>query len=276
LHLAAGAAALPTRFAWAQTYPSRPVHIIVGYPAGNAPDIITRLTSQWLSERLGQQFIVENRPGAGSNIATEAVVNAPADGYTLLMAVRTDVINATLYGNLKFNFIRDIAPVASIANAPFVMVITQSFAGKTVPELIAYAKAHPGKINMASPGNGTSPHVVGELFKTMAGVDLVHVPYRGSYMPDLLGGEVQVAFSPTPLVIEYVRTGKLPCGDHCEARRGATGHPHLGRICAGLRGDRLVWNLRAQKHTHRGSQQAQRSDQRRSRRTQNLERGWPT
>src|SRR5262249_39610964 len=211
LYLAAGAAALPavSRVATAQAYPTRPVHIIVGYPAGNAPDIITRFTSQWLSERLGQQFIVENPPGAGSNIATEAVVNAPADGYTLLMAVPKNGINATLYANLKFKFILHIPPVASIANAPFVMVVTQSFPGKTVPELIAYAKANPGKINMASPGNGTSPHIFGELFKMMAGVDLVHVPYRGSYMPDLLGGEVQVAFSPTPLLIEYIRTGKL-------------------------------------------------------------------
>jgi tripartite-type tricarboxylate transporter receptor subunit TctC len=199
LHLAVGAAALPavSRVATAQAYPTRPVHIIVGYPAGNAPDIITRLTSQWSSERLGQPFIVENRPGAGSNIATEAVVNAPADGYTLLMAVPTNVINATLYANLKFNFIRDIAPVASIANAPFVMVVTQSFPGKSVPELIAYAKANPGKINMASPGNGTSPHIFGELFKMMAGVNLVHVPYRGAGPApvDLLGGQGQSAIS---------------------------------------------------------------------------------
>ena len=177
---------------------------MVGFPAGNAPDIIARLVGQWLSERLGQQFIIENRPGAGSNIATETALSAPADGYTLLMIVLTNAFNATLYANLKFNFIRDIAPVAAIANAPFVMVVNPAFPAKTVPEFIAYAKANPGKVNMASGGNGTSSHIFGELFKMMAGVDLVHVPYRSSFMPDLLAGQVQITINPIPQAIEHV------------------------------------------------------------------------
>ena len=183
LHLAAGAAALPavSRFAWAQAYPTRPVRIVVGFPAGSAPDIIARLVGQWLSERLGQQFVIENRPGAGSNIGTEVVVRAPPDGYTLLMVVATNAINATLYENLNFNLIRDIAPVASICR--HVLRACWSIhhsRPKTVPEFIAYAKANPGKINMASAGTGSGPHVAGELFKMMTGVDMVHVPYRGS------------------------------------------------------------------------------------------------
>ena len=211
LQVAAGAAAVPavSRAAWSQTYPSRPVRFIVGFPAGNAPDIIARLMGQWLSERLGQQFIIENRPGAASNIATEAALGAPADGYTLLMIVLTNVFNATLYTNLKFNFMRDIAPVGGIADAPYLVVINPSVPAKTVPEFIAYAKANPGKINMASGGNGSSSHIFGELFKKMAGVDLVHVPYRGSFMPDLLAGQVQMTINPIPQAIEYVRTGKL-------------------------------------------------------------------
>jgi tripartite-type tricarboxylate transporter receptor subunit TctC len=211
LHLAAGAAALPTisRIAKAQSYPSRPVRMIVGYPAGNAPDIIARLMGQWLSERLGQQFVIENRPGFGGNIGTEIVVRSPPDGYTLLLPVSTNAVNATLYANLNFNFIRDIAPVASVANAPFVMVVTQSFPAKTVPEFIAYAKLNPSKINMASGGNGTAPHIFGELFMSMTGVHLVHVPYRGAYMPDLLAGQVQVVFGPIAQSVELVRSGKL-------------------------------------------------------------------
>lgn len=211
LHVAAAATALTaiSRAAWAQGYPSRPVRLIVGFPAGNAPDIIARLTGQFLSERLGRPIVVENRPGAGSNIAAQDVVNAPADGYTLLLAVSTNIFNATLYPKVKFDFIRDVAPVASIANAPFVIVVPPSFPAKTLPEFIAYAKANPGKINMASGGIGTAPHIYGELFKLMAGVDLVHVPYRGSYMSDLLGGQVQVVFNPLPQSIEYIRTGKL-------------------------------------------------------------------
>ncbi len=211
LHLAAGAAALPaaSRIASAQTYPARPVRIVVALPAGIAPDIIARLVGQGLSERLGQPFVVENRPGAGTNIGTEAVVRAPADGYTLLLVTVESAINASLYDKLNFNFMRDIAPVASITRAPFVMVVNPSVPAKTVPEFIAYAKAHPGKINMASAGNGTANHVFGEQFKMMTGVDLVHVPYRSSYMPDLLGGQVQVIFTAIATVIEYVRDGKL-------------------------------------------------------------------
>ena len=211
LHLAAGAAALPavSPVVWAQAYPSRPVRWIIGFPPGGAPDLVARPLAQWLSERLGQQFIIENRPGAGSNIAAEAVVRAPPDGYTLLLVVATNTINATLYDKLNFNFIRDIVPVASIGRTPFVMVVNPSVPAKTVPEFIAYAKANPGKLNMASSGNGTANHVFGELFKGMAGVDLVHVPYRGSFYPDLLAGQVQVIFTPIPGVIGYIRTGQL-------------------------------------------------------------------
>jgi len=212
LHLVAGAATLPavSRLAWAQAYPARPVRIIVGFPAGNASDIIVRLMAQSLSERLGQQFVVENRPGAGSTIGTEVVVRSPPDGYTLLMEVVTvNAINATYYANLNYNFIRDIAPVANIVSGPFVMVVNLSVPAKTLPEFIAYAKANPGKVNMASAGNGTSTHLFGELFKVMAGVDLLHVPYRGSFLPDLLGGQVQVVFGPISQFVELLRTGKL-------------------------------------------------------------------
>jgi len=213
LHLAAGAAALPavSRVARAQAYPSRPVRIIVGFPAGGGADIVARLIGQWLSERLGQQFIIENRPGAASNIATEAVVRAPADGYTLLQCGTPNVINATLYEKLNFNFIRDIAPVAGIARGAFVMVINPSVPAKTIPEFIAYAKANPGKISMASSGTGTTNHVAGELFKMMTSVDMVHVPYRGDApaITDLLGGQVQVYFGTLSGSVEYIRAGKL-------------------------------------------------------------------
>jgi tripartite-type tricarboxylate transporter receptor subunit TctC len=211
LHLATGiaAASVFADFASALDYPSRPVHFVVGFPAGNAPDIVARLIGQWLSERLSQQFVIENRPGASSNLATELALRAPADGYTLLMAVLTNALNTTLYPDLKFNFSHDIAAVATIANAPYVVVVNPSVPANTLPEFIAYAKANPGKINMASGGNGTSTHVFGELFKMMTGVDLVHVPYRGSYMADLLGGQVQVVFNPIPQSLEYVRVGKL-------------------------------------------------------------------
>src|SRR5437667_3944357 len=180
LHLAAGVAALPavSRIAWAQTYPTRPVRLIVPLAPGGATDIIARLIGQWLSERLGQPFIIENRPGAGTNLGTEAVVRAPPDGYTLLLVSTPNAINATLYDKLNFNFIRDIAPVAGIISHPLVMMMNPSVPAKTVPEFIAYAKANPRKLNMASPGNGTPNHVSGELFKMMAGVDMVHVPYR--------------------------------------------------------------------------------------------------
>ena len=213
LHLAAGAAALPTvsRFAFAQTYPSRPVRPIVPFAPAGGSDITARLMGQWLSERLAQPFIIENRPGAGSNIATEAVVRAAADGYTLLYVTTANAINATLYDKLNFNFIRDIAPVATISRNTYVMLVHPSMPAKTVPEFIAYAKAHPRKINMASAGTGSPPHVCGELFKMMAGVDLLHLPYRGGgpALTDLLGGQVQVYFATTVASIEYIRTGRL-------------------------------------------------------------------
>jgi tripartite-type tricarboxylate transporter receptor subunit TctC len=211
LELAAGAALLPaaSSAAWAQAYPSRPVRFIVGFPAGNAPDIIARLVGQMLSERLGQQFVIENRPGAASNIATEVALGAPPDGYTIQMIVLTNVFNQTLFPNLKFNFMRDIAPVGGIANAPYLIVVNPSLPAKTIPEFITYAKAHPGKINYASGGNGSSSHIFGELLKAMAGIDLTHVPYRSSFMPDLLSGQVQMTINPIPQAMEYVRTGKL-------------------------------------------------------------------
>jgi tripartite-type tricarboxylate transporter receptor subunit TctC len=211
LHLATGAAALPaaSRIARAQTYPTRPVHIIVGFPAGITPDITARLMGQWLSERLGQQFVIENRPGAGSNIGAEAAVRSPPDGYTLLLVATANVINTSLYDKLSFNLIRDIAPVAGIIRLPNIMVINPSVPAKTVPEFIAYAKANPGRINMASGGSGTTPHLTGELFKMMTGVDMVHVPYRGNPLPDLIGGQVQVSFAALPEAIEYIRAGKL-------------------------------------------------------------------
>ena len=212
LHIAAGAVTLPavSRLASAQTYPARPVRMIVAFPAGNASDVIARLMAQALSQQLGQQFFVENRPGAGGSIGTEVVVRAPPDGYTLLMSVVTsNAINATYYANLNYNFVRDIAPVASIGGGSYVMAVNPSIAAKTLPEFIAYAKANPGKINMASTGNGTPTHVFGELFKTMAGVDLLHVPYSGSFLPDLLGGQVQVVFGPIAQLVELIQAGKL-------------------------------------------------------------------
>jgi tripartite-type tricarboxylate transporter receptor subunit TctC len=213
LHLAAGAAALPamSRIAFAQAYPTRPVHFIVGLAAGGGADILARLMGQWLSERLGQQFVIENRPGAGTNVATEAVVRAPADGYTLLMVLPPNAVNATLYQKLNFNFIRDIAPVAGLIRTPLAMEVNPSFPAKTVPEFIAYAKANPDKISMASAGIGTSGHVAGELFKMMAHVDMVHVPYRGGApaIIDLLGGQVQVLFDPVSSSTGYIRAGKL-------------------------------------------------------------------
>ena len=213
LHLAAGAAALPaaSRIARAQAYPSRPVRIVVPFAAGGSTDIIARLIGQWLSERLGQQFVIENRPGAGSNIGTEVVVNAPPDGYTLLLVGASSAINATLYEKLSFNFLRDIAPVSGIISIPFIMAVNPSFPAKTVSEFIAYARANPGKVNMASGGNGTAGHLSGELFKMMAGVNMVHVPYRGEApaLTDMLGGQVQAMFGTMPASIEYVRAGKL-------------------------------------------------------------------
>ena len=211
LHLVASAAALPfaSHFAWALDYPTRPVRIVVPVPAGLAPDIIARLIGQWLSEHLGQPFIVENCPGGGNNIGTELVVRAPPDGYTLLMATSPNAVNATLYDNLKFNFIRDITPVGGIVAAPLVMEVCPSVPATTVAEFIAYAKANPGKLSMASVGNGSPPHVAGELFKMMTGIDMLHVPFSGNPLPDLLAGRVQVYFGLIPSSIGYIRTGKL-------------------------------------------------------------------
>ena len=213
LHLAAGAAALPalSRIAWAQAYPSRPVRIIVGFAPGGSSDITARLIGQWLSERLGQQFVIDNRPGGGTNIGTEAVVRAPPDGYTLLLATAANAVNATLYDKLNFNFIRDIAPVAGIIVFPNVIVVHPSVPAKTVPEFIAYAKANPGKINMASGQMGGPGHVAGELFKMMTGTDMLLVPYRGGgpALVDLLVGQVQVMFPTIVASIEYIRAGRL-------------------------------------------------------------------
>jgi len=214
LHLAIGAAALtlPCRASAqsaAQAWPSRPVRLITGFPPGSAPDLVARLVGQSLSDSLGQPFVIENRPGAASNIGTDAVVRAPGDGYTLLLSVLTNVFNTTLYTNLSFTFASDFVHVAGVANAPYVVVVPVPFPAATIPEFIAYAKANPGKINMASGGKGSSSHIFGELFKTMAGVDVVHVPYRANSMPDLISGQVQMYVGPIPQVLELVRSGKL-------------------------------------------------------------------
>jgi tripartite-type tricarboxylate transporter receptor subunit TctC len=213
LRLAAGAAALPaaSRSAFAQNWPSRPVHIVAGFTPGGGVDITARLIGQWLSDRLGQSFVIDNRPGAGGNIGTELVVNAPADGYTLFIAGVPNAVNATLYEKLNFDFNRDIAPVGGIIRVPMVLFVHPSVPAKTVPEFIAYAKTNPGKINMASAGTGTAPHVAGELFNYMAGTKMVHVPYRGQApaLTDLLGGQVQVLFATTPGTTDYIRTGQL-------------------------------------------------------------------
>jgi tripartite-type tricarboxylate transporter receptor subunit TctC len=213
LHLAAGAGALPiaSRTVWAQAYPSRPVHIIAPTAPAGAPDILARLIGPWLSERLGQQFVVENRPGSGNNIGTEAVVRASPDGYTLLVVTSSNAINATLYDKLNFDFLRDIAAVAGLISLPFVMVINPTVPAKTVPEFVTHAKANPGKISFGSPGIGTPGHVAGELFKMMAGIEMIHVPYRGggAVLSDLLGGQVQVLFGSTSLAVEQIRAGKL-------------------------------------------------------------------
>ena len=223
LHLAAGAAAMPavSRIAWAQSYPTRPVRIVVGFAPGGPNDINARLIGQWLSDRLGQQFIVDNRPGASGNIAMESVVKSSPDGYTLTMIALSSAANATLFPNLPFNFLRDIAPVASISRNIFVMEVHPSVPAKTGPELIAYAKANPNKLNMASPGSGTGPHMASELFKLMTGVTMTHVPYRGSgpMVNDLLGGQVQFAFDAIASSIGHVRAGRLRAlGVSTEAR----------------------------------------------------------
>jgi tripartite-type tricarboxylate transporter receptor subunit TctC len=246
LHLAAGAAALPaiSRVARAQTYPARPMRWIVPYPPGGPTDIAARIIAPWLSERLGQSVIIENKPGATGNVGTETVVRAPPDGSTLLLVTTANAINATLYDKLNFNFIRDIAPVASILGVPNIMEVNPSFPAKTVPEFIAYAKANPGKINMASPGTGSSIHVSGELFKMMAGANMVHVPYRGSApaLTDLLAGQVQVMFDAMPSSIEHIRTGKLLALAVTTAARSKVlpDIPTLSEFLPGY--DAMAWN----------------------------------
>jgi tripartite-type tricarboxylate transporter receptor subunit TctC len=254
LHLAASAAALSaaSRIASAQAYPARPVRIIVGFPAGGSADILARLIGQWLSERLGQPFVIENRPGAGTTIGTEAVVKAPPDGYTLLLIAAAAVTSALLYEKLNFNLIRDIVPVASISREPQILALHPSIPTNTVPEFIAYAKANPGKINMASGGNGTPAHIAGELFKMMAGVNLVHVAYRGAApaLTDLIGGHVQVMFVAMASGIEYVRAGKLRSLAVTTAMRSEAlpDVPVLGDFVAGY--ESSAWyGLGAPKHT---------------------------
>jgi len=243
LHLAAGTAVLPTLacYVWAEVYPEKPVNLIVTFPAGSGPDIIGRLAGQWLSERLGQQFVIENKPGFGGNIGTEYVVNSPADGYTILMPVSTNAVNATLYPNLSFNFMRDIVPIAGIGKTPFVVVVPASFPVTTLLEFIAYAKANPGTINMASGGIGSSPHVCGELLQIMTGIKLVHVPYRTNYIPDLLAGEVQVVFNPIAQALPLIREGKLRALAVTPAKRAAAlpDVPSIGEFVSGY--DAFGW-----------------------------------
>src|SRR6202158_4890179 len=256
LQLATVAAGLPTvsRIANAQTYPARPVRIVVVFAAGGAPDIAARLLAQWLSERLGQQFVIENRPGAGGKIATEAGVDAPPHGDALLLVSLANAVNATLYEKLNYNFIRDIAPVASISHETYCMEVHPSFPAKTVPEFIAYAKANPGKLNMASPGNGSGPHMAGELFKIMTGVDMVHVPYRGSppALTDLLAGQVQVMFSPMSSSIEYVKGGKLRALAVTSAARSEAlpDLPTVGEFVPGYEAS-PVWGVGVPQNTRR-------------------------
>ena len=254
LHLAASAAALPalSRIAKAQSYPTKPVHLIVSLAAGGATDVVARLMGQWLADRLGQPFVIENRAGAASNIAAEAVVRAASDGYSLLWTTPANAISETFYDNLNFNFTRDITPIAGVMSTPLVMVVNPSFPAKTVPEFIAYAKANPGKINMASGGNGGTPHVTGELFKMMTGVNMVHVPYRGDApaLIDLLGGQVQVMFGILPLSVEYIRVGKLRALAVTTATRSAVlpDIPSVGEFVPGYEA-RLWHGVGAPKNT---------------------------
>jgi tripartite-type tricarboxylate transporter receptor subunit TctC len=239
LHLAAGAVALPlvSRVAWAQAYPTRPVRLVVGYGAGGGTDITARLIGQWLSERVSQQFVIENRPGAATNIATEAVAKAAPDGYTLLLATAGNAINATLYDKLNFNFIRDIAPVASAIRVPLVMVVNPSFPARTVPEFLAYAKSNPGGISMGSGGAGGPDHMSGELLRMMTGANILHVPYRGlaPALTDLIGGQLQVVFSTIPPALEYIRTDRLRALAVTTATRfeGAPDIPTMGDFVPG-------------------------------------------
>jgi tripartite-type tricarboxylate transporter receptor subunit TctC len=268
LLLAACAAALPAaaRSASAQAYPTRPVRIVVGFAAGGSTDIGARVIGQWLHERLGQPFVIENRPGAGTNVATESVVRAPPDGYTLLMVGPSSAVNASLYDKLNFVFLRDIAPVASLIRQPQIMLANPSVTAQTVPGLIAYGKANPGKVTMASAGVGSAGHLVGELFKLMAGVDFVHVPYRGAgpALADLLGGQVLISLRRDRRIdraSEEWETARAR-GHHRGALAGAAGRPDRERICAWLRGRRLARGRRAQKYASRDCRQAQPGDRR--------------
>ena len=261
---ALAASALP-RLAFALDYPTRPTRIIAGFAAGGGVDITARLIGQWLADHLGQPFVVENRTGAGGNIGTEAVVNSAADGYTLLLATVPNAVNASLYDNLKFNFVRDIAPVAAVIRVPMVVLVHPSVPAKTIPEFIAYAKANPGKINMASAGSGSAPHMAGELFKMITGVDMVHVPYRGQgpAMTDLLGGQVQILFAAAPGTAEYVRTNKLRALAVTTAARmpDLPEVPSVGDFVAGLRSQPVVRLRRAEEHAGRNRRQAQQGNQ---------------
>jgi tripartite-type tricarboxylate transporter receptor subunit TctC len=241
LHLAAGVVALPalSRLAWAQSYPNRTVRLIVGFPPGTSSDITARLIAEWLSQRLGQQVVVENRTGAGTNIAAETVVQAAPDGYSLLWVTQTNAINATLYESLSFNFIRDIAPIAGVIRVPTVMMVNPSVPAKTVPEFIAYAKENPDKINMSSPGIGSANHVLGEMFEMMTGTKLVHIPYKGSQFPDLLSGQVQITFNPLPSSLNFIKTGQLRALAVSSATRQAVlpGVPTIGEFVPGYEGN---------------------------------------
>ena len=274
LQLMAGAAALPalSRSAFAQSYPAKPVRLVVQVGAGSAPDIIARVVGQWLSDRIGQPVVIDNRPGASGNIATEAVVRSAPDGYTLLFCMSANGINASLFDNLRFSFVRDTVPVALIGRIPLVMEVHPSLPAKTVPEFIAYAKANPGKINMASSGNATPLHVAGELFKQMTGVDLVHVAYRGEPVarPDLLSGQVQMMFGvvPSSLPLHQERPDARARGHHGEAAGRAAGRSGDGRVPAGLRGERLVRHRRAEGHAAGHRRAAQQGNQRRPDRRQ--------
>ncbi|HEX4236748.1 MAG TPA: tripartite tricarboxylate transporter substrate-binding protein [Xanthobacteraceae bacterium] len=265
VHLVAAAAITPALppMAMAVNYPARPVRIIVGFPPGTSPDIIARLLGDWLSERLGQPFIIDKRSGAASNIATEFVAASAPDGYTLFIPVSTNAINATLYKNQNFDFVRDLAPVASIGRATFVLAVTPSLPIKTLPEFIAYGKANPGRLYMGSQGIGTTPHVCGELLRMMTGIEFVHVPYRGSLIPDLLAGQVQFYFSPIPQAVGYIGDGRLRALGVTGAKR-STALPDAPAI-AGLRGQWLVRHRGAQGHARRDRRQTEQRDRRRAR-----------
>ena len=280
LQLAAGAAVVPAAAAFAQTYPTRAVHIVVGFAAGTGLDIYARLIGQWLSERLGQTFVIDNRPGAGTNTATEQVVNAPPDGYTLLMNSTAAFTNAALYDSLRFNFIRDIAPVASLTRSAFVMVVAPAFPAKSVPEFISYAKANPGKINMASGGTGTVTHVAGELFKAMAGVDMLHVPYRsdGAVFTDLMGGRVQVYFVALAGASELIKAGKVRALGVTTAERSAAfpDIPTVGEFVPGYEASLRNGLGRPQGDARRRHRAAQHRDQCRPGRPEDQDRDSPS